>query len=309
MKKYLVVKFKNAGLFPYAGKSFVSLDKSKKPTEPDARKRRFEHVKFTEPIAPNHIINMIHVLFGQRPKPSFRKVSEALKHVEYYVEKANESFLKIDSFKYKGKDGDERFVEEVMSLKKDTFDSWNPNTVVTFDRVKKLMIDLDKDDSYEVLNYFLDCLNKTFKIKNIDSLPLDTVKQMILDLKVENPKLYKSNIETLFQFLKSKQKMAFENYILLNRKDIDMNQRTALFVQKYVNKVIRLSGTIIVPVTDEDIAHLRTCSGYATILDGGLISIEKIIPENVLNTSDYTKVSKLSTKTVPYLKETQSNEN
>ena len=76
-----------------------------------------------------------------------------------------------------------------------------------------------------------------------------------------------------------------------------------------MNKVIRLSGTIIIPVTDEDIAHLRNCSGYATILDGGLISIEKIIPENVLNTSDYIKVAKLSTKTVPYLKENQSHEN
>lgn len=303
MKKFMILKFKNAGLFTYPDKSFVTLDKSKKTSDKEARKRRFEHFYFEEPIAPNHIINMIHVLFGQRPKPSFRKVGLGQEFVEYYENKALESFIRIESLKRKNKNtGTEYFLTETVSLKKDTFDSWNPKTLMYWERFQKFLHDLDSENPNELFENIITTLNKVFKTTSIQSIPLEEVRLMILDLKKTNLTDYNNSIIPLFQLLKERKKMPFENFIRQGDHDIDKNPKTSLMVKSYVNRISRLSGTILVPVDDKDIEDLRKCSGYATLLDGGFVQIHKIVGENVINTSEFRKVSNLSTKTIPYLK-------
>lgn len=293
MKKYLVVKFKNAGLFinrPAQGYLLNGLE----------RKKREDHYFFEELITRYQISNMVHVLFGERPVPSFRKVF--YKKLSYYENKALDSFLRIESYKTKNKDGKPIPVKEVMSIKKDAYNSWNPQTFVYWERLRKLLQMEKSENPDEVYEHFVKVLKDTFKFKSTSEVTFNEIKKRILKLKDENPKIYNLKIEPLFAYLKSKGKMPVENYVLKDQVDINYNKRTVLMVIKGIDKVIRLSGTIIIPIEEKDIEKLRECSGYATLLDGGFVSIHKIVNENMVNTHDFTQVSEISTKTQPFKK-------
>jgi hypothetical protein len=74
-------------------------------------------------------------------------------------------------------------------------------------------------------------------------------------------------------------------------------------VGKTVNSSIHicntLDGEILIPVNDKDIERLREySSGSCTILDGGLVEIDRVLDESSIRTRDledkYKKVSELS---------------
>ena len=68
MKYYLILTFKNAGWFPNnRGNDRIS--------DITGNRKRNGSKQYVEPISSFHISNMLHVLLGERPKPSLRKTT------------------------------------------------------------------------------------------------------------------------------------------------------------------------------------------------------------------------------------------
>lgn len=56
-----------------------------------------------------------------------------------------------------------------------------------------------------------------------------------------------------------------------------------LTIVRGVDKIAKLEGQILVPVSDEDLEKLRNNKGTATILDGGLVYIKDVVDSNFIN--------------------------
>ena len=88
--KYLILEFNNAGFF------INHRGTKDKIYDIDGSRKRSNQDNFEEPIHVNHISNMIHVLFGERPAPSNRFTFYG--RVDYLFEKAQNSFIKIETY-------------------------------------------------------------------------------------------------------------------------------------------------------------------------------------------------------------------
>ncbi len=276
MSKYLILQFKNARYFHF------KKDKSEYIFEGYNKRSRENEMFFIEPITVNHISNIIHVLFNQRPIPSFRKVF--YKADEKLFLKAMDSFLKIDSDIYQKtiKSGEKRYSVEVMQSKKAVYNSWNPNTFVYWERVKKLL-------GNKWFPIFVDVIKQELKLDPL-KISFKELKTMLVNLKDNS-----SEINSMFEQLNKNGKKSLYNYIYLDGKDINQNPRTALNVISGFKRVIKLKGEIRIPVNDDDLVRLNESKGTATILDGGLVYIKGVMFEDSLSDWDsFVKVSTIS---------------
>jgi hypothetical protein len=108
-----------------------------------------------------------------------------------------------------------------------------------------------------------------------------------------------TKLDLFFNELK-KSKKAFVDYFKSDSRKSEINQapNIKVTVNMGTEKITKLSGDIIIPVTDEDIIKLNNHKGFATILDGGLVFIKGIFTENRLpNLETYRKVSDISVET------------
>lgn len=274
--KYLILDFQNARLFDdKKTKDFI--------IGINGKEKRSEALFFKESITAYQISNVIHVLFGERPVPSLRAV--AYNKIDYIFEKAKESYLKIDSFMvFNKKKKQKEFVYECVQVKKMAYNSWNTTTVVFWERVKKLL------DSDEVFNNFIYLLKEILNI-NPEDYTFDEVKEKLKHVD-------DSKKEYVFTYLKKQRKTSLISYLndTSDKVSINKNPRTALVVNRGIEKVFNLSGTIIVPITEEDVIKIKNSKGHATILDGGLVSIRGIKDDNEINPEGFIKVSEISTE-------------
>ena len=122
MSKYLVLRFENAGMFTTNRNTKDYVFKSRKN---GIHKRvDVQNFNFQEPITIYQISNLIHVLFGERPVPTFRDVF--YKPVDYYFNKAGESFIKIDNYKKYNKNKDiHEYTNEIVQTKKALWNSYS----------------------------------------------------------------------------------------------------------------------------------------------------------------------------------------
>lgn len=270
MSKYLVLNFRNAGLFRKHGRT---KDKIYDITGVRNRKDMQEYV---EPITVHQISNMLHVLFGERPKPINRVT--VYDRVDYYYEKALESYLKIDAIKNKkGK-----FYSETIHLNKPFYNSWNPVSHMNWNRVNKLL------ETEELITKFFDTVNEV--------LCYDVLTKTFYDFKDNILKVNDVRLDELFAFLKTKGKTSLHSTIYTEASEsaINMNGRTMITQTNGLDKLTRLNGQIIVPITDDDVEKLRLNKGSATLLDGGLVYIKGIKSGNSLNVDGFTKISQIS---------------
>ena len=285
MNKYLILKFENAKLFrnTFKCKDFVF--------DIYGQKNRSEQQQFIEPITVHQVSNMLHVLFNERPVPTFRP--SLYGRVEHYFEMAQESFIRIDSVKRFNKSKNEDvFITEVISTKKAVSNSYNPNPTITWEIVKQYC----ENDFNEILKLITiiigsDPLKLTF----------DDVRNI----------LFNSDIEELMDRLKKLKLSGLANYIDKNKKtkegkpvnpdscktELTKKSSTALINNNGIDNVIVLSGEIIVPVTDDDLARLSESDGCATILDGGMVWIEDVKTDNEISDHGFIKVKEISTET------------
>ncbi len=270
MNDFLILEFRNAGLFR---KHRNTKDKM---FDIYGRKERKDETEFIEPITVHQISNMLHVLFGERPKPINRDT--VYNNITYLYNKALESYLRIDTYK----DSKGKFQSETIQTKKSIGNAWSTQSFVYWKRVNNLL----GDDLYKI---FIDTISDTYKI-DVTKTSFNKVKSLILT----HPD---KRIDDLFDLLKRNNKKPIFDSVYgegTEPTSINKNNKTQLTVLTGLDKIIRLSGQIIVPVSSEDIEKIKNNKGCATILDNGLVYIKAIKSGNVITIDGFTPVKEIS---------------
>ena len=284
--RYLVLKFDNAKLFlnNRRTKDFVVNDR--KMDKPIKRIEYHENLK--EPITVYQVSNVIHVLFGERPVPTYRDVF--WKPINYYFNKANESFIKLENYKRNMKDKLVNITEKTH-IKKSVWCSINPISNINLHVVKRYLTLSNYDGN--LYDFFVNESNKIFN-QDIRFLSMKEIKKLYLN--------NKDDVGFILETLKKYRRKPLVDYL------IDENNNGNLITNNYSTGVIRtvnngidnvtvLCGTIYVPVNDDDIERLKNVStGFCTILDGGNVYIESILEDYEIETDDnIIKVCDIST--------------
>jgi D-hexose-6-phosphate mutarotase len=221
----------------------------------------------------------------------------AFGNVDYYFQKALQSYLHISSYKrINKKDNSEEFVSELLQTKKVVNDAWSKNEFVYWERISKHL-------GEELFKEFTELLSELFHVKDITEkysfMELrDEVMSRGMATKEEDRNTQKTKLDLFFdKLVLNKKSPLVVNFLHKNRRtEINKAPRIKVTVPISTEKVTKLSGEIIVPVTDDDIIKLNNHKGCATILDGGLVFIKGIFNDNELNVSNHTKVSEISTE-------------
>lgn len=270
MSKYLILKFRNAKLFrnsPKCGDYVFDVT---------GQRKRAGQPQFVEPITVHQISNMLHVLFNERPVPSFRK--SFYSRIDHYFKMAQDSLIRVDGHKRFNKNkNQDQFVMEFLMTKKSVFNSYNPNPIINWEIVKQYCED-----------EFNDVIVAMEDIIGFDplSVPFDDIRII----------LQSYDLSELNTILRDKKLTALSNYIKDSKVASEMTRKatTALINNNGVDKVAILGGEIIVPVTDEDLIKLSNSKGCATILDGGLVWIDSVKDGNEVSDYGFTKVNEIS---------------
>lgn len=266
-------------MLEFNGASLIRCHKGTKdrifdPLALDKNVKRTIENEFVEPITAQQISNMLHVLFGERPKPMNRKT--LYDRMDYLYDKAKECYIRYDNFV----DSDGKFQSETFQTNKAVWNSWQTTSYMNWNRVHQLL----EDDLYEM---FLDMIKDVFGY----TPETITFAKMAEMLKVSTD----SRVTETFEILKKNKKTPLYSWIFgkpSEKTAINANARTQLTVIKGVDTKINLSGSIIVPVNDEDIEKVGKNKGCATLLDGGAVFIKGV--KNNVNVHGYIKVGGIS---------------
>lgn len=271
MSKYLMLEFNNASLIRWHR---GTKDKIFDPIGLGDKVERRIETEFVEPITAQQISGMLHVLFGERPKPMNRKT--LYNRIEYLYEKAGECYLKFDNFT----DSDGKFQSEIFQTNKSSWNSTQTVSYMNWNRVYKLL----EDDLYKM---FLDM------VKDVFNHTPETITFVELANKIKTST--DSRVTEMFEILKKNNKTPLYSWVFgkpSEKTAMNQNSRTQLTIIKGIDTKINLSGSIIVPVDDEDIDKIRNSKGCATLLDGGAVFIRGL--KNNVSVEGYTKVSDIS---------------
>lgn len=288
MSYYLILGYENAKLFIPHERDKQERDKSFEVLS-GKRTQRNKMEWFEEPITVHQISNMLHVLFGERPVPSHRKV--LYDKVDWIFEKANNSYLKIDTIqKYNKKKEKNEFVSELTQKNYFAYDSWNPNTVITWEIIRKYFNDKELFDEFVML------LNNNIKETALKK-PFDQIQQIVsktgVSIELKDFLIYNKRKSIVDYFNNRK-----NAYQITNVKTKD--RWTAITNVRGINKCQKLSGEIAVPVNDGDLDIIQDSKGCATILDGGLVYIKEVIEKDGFIKKGHTKVSEISNKKIKH---------
>lgn len=271
MSKYLMLEFNNASLIRWHR---GTKDKIFDPIGLGDKVERRIETEFVEPITAQQISGMLHVLFGERPKPMNRKT--LYNRIEYLYEKAGECYLKFDNFT----DSDGKFQSEIFQTNKSSWNSTQTVSYMNWNRVYKLL----EDDLYKM---FLDM------VKDVFNHTPETITFVELADKIKTST--DSRVTEMFEILKKNNKTPLYSWVFgkpSEKTAMNQNGRTQLTIIKGIDTKINLSGSIIVPVDDEDIERIGNSKGCATLLDGGAVFIRGL--KNNVSVEGYTKVSDIS---------------
>lgn len=295
---YLILDFNDAKLFRKIGRDGVNLGSKDVAINGLEYTRRDEIPSYVEPITAHQISNMLHVLFNERPVPSLRECN--YKRNEYYFNKANESFISITTPKicHDKVTNENNYYGEACTLRKALGNSWNPSVTVSWEIVKRYVGDDNK------FNQVVQLLNTVTGI-DVKSIPFVKVRELIQTLDVETSKMLDSKIVAMggiggmvdyFGTFDAKS----NKYRKPSDSRMTSKPDTAIMVNAGIDRVVKLSGRILVPVSEEDINKLKTSSkGCATILDGGMVTIVGLINADDLSIDGFIAVSEISDNKSP----------
>jgi hypothetical protein len=300
MTKFLKLVFRNAGVF--YNRDFYDSRKSGRTQDyvvlggnNGCKKRVDYHQNFKEPITVYQVSNVIHVLFGERPVSSFREVYH--ERIDYLFNKALDSLMIIDNYSRKcDRFVDREYVKETVMTKKSVHNSHSPSLDMNWFKVKLFL----SDDNLPInlYEFFITESSRVFDI--------DVTKISFKELKELYMSVDKDEINHIIDVLKKYLKTPIVNYLINEGYDNSINQNYISGLKRTVNNglyhVYRLSGTIYVPITKDDIDRLREVStGVCTLLDGGMVYIDSIIEDFELDHIDnYIKIKDLSTEKIDY---------
>lgn len=267
--KILILDFKNAGwfhrnLFKFFNEKDFVFDLNGQIKRQDFKKQ------YAEPITVNQISNVLHVLFGERPSASLRKTH--IQEVAEIRKIALNGWIKIEDYCFENKKGNVTFFKEKLRTKKSIWNSWEKsNTLLYWKRIENFLEE-------ELYNEFLEVIKSVLHTNNPIEISLSKTIEILHHNHLNNEEL-----KVFLEKLKSKSKTPLYNTIKdgnFKNTDFNKNPRTMMTTNSGVSELVRLSGKIIIPIEDEKwIEKLKNSNGFARILDGGLVTVNSIIPD------------------------------
>ena len=276
--KYLVLDFKNAGFYPKPLNS-RSISKDFYCDITGRFKREFLE-QYKNSVTYHQISGMLHVLFGERPKPSLRKTIHS--DIPEIRELSKISYISITNpYQYKSKDGTERYITEKTRIKKAVWNSFDKKTLLYWERVKQYLH--KKDIEYELFDEFINIIKELTKEKEIYKNPVNYYINLINE-KYKDNNLIIEYREKLIKYGRTPFSRLL-NYIDEKTEsncytDICKNPGSLLTINGGVIDKTIINGKIIIPLENNKwLEKLDNGFGFATLLDGGFVTIEDIIPE------------------------------
>lgn len=295
---FLFLEFIDAGFFPYPSKSkdFIF--------DLNGKRKRVDGYHFDEPITVYQISNVLHVLGGERPVPTLRKT--VLSVIPEIYKMAYNGYLQITTPKFEiGKTGKFKYPTETKTMRKSVYNSFSKSaSLINWERIKRLL----EDDLYIK---FLTLLKDLFKVEVVKKYTAEEAMELLRNNNFIDDKrvvdfielLRKNGKQPMIDFIYGQQKVS--QNMLLKKPDavgakptFNGNSRTLITTPLGIDKITRLRGKIIIPINDWYLSKVRENKGFATILDGGLVWIDKLISADDMSDrmiEDFIKISDIST--------------
>lgn len=271
MDKYLLLEFSSAKLFRNSLKDGLVVDYKDEKGKISKRKKDYDISEvFKYPITKYQVSNVLHTLFGKIPVPSLKKT--ILKVDGYLFEKAANSYIKLNIPHRETKSGDLRYIDEVHIRRKPYWNAWRKSLSINWTILKAYL-----EDEYD---YIVDTMSSI--------IGYDVLEHKLMDVVEDFSKLESDCVE-FKNLLKEKKKTALFNVLFKNGSDsyselcrrvsgqIGLRGYTAVTENKGLGSYITISGSILVPVSEEDLNAISSSKGVSTILDGGVVNISKLL--------------------------------
>lgn len=218
------------------------------------------------PIHKEQLSNVLHVLLGERPVSFFNQIgpdgTPMRQRIPEIDEIAKKCFIKFDNvFKYTNKKGETSFITETVLAKKSRPSHVLAAFPITWGKFKLRFI--NEQEAYE----------KYIKILNDHSGKKDVTKEYgsltecLKDIGEEKV----SQLKMLFKKEKGLVDITTTVFLRPDRK----NKYGTITINGYAQNFISVDGTIIYEVDDDMYKRIITGTKCATILDGGMASLEK----------------------------------
>lgn len=292
--KYLLLKFEGAKLFRTDGgtKDLIidySIDRLKSGSLRNCKTREPESdSNFEEAITPLQLSNVLHVLFGERPSPSKRKTSIPV--IREYYDMAERSYIKIGTPKRHNKklDRDDFLTEFVQTNKIPglTSDSWRKDSLPTWDILKKICDHRGPEEFDWIVRRLSEVLGTD--VSRITYL-IDVIKlcsESSNEFFSKNGELHKRNAPVYYACTGSIAELT------------KIKNLTALTNVRGIDAIPVLRGDIVVPIENHQVDRMqKNGKGSATILDGGLVWIDRVVDETDMIESmldGFTELSKIN---------------
>lgn len=279
--KCLILDFKNAGLFRPDFKDKHRMIENEEVTDRKGT-GRFINVP-PDTLLREHVANVLLVLCGERPVPSIRNHGPDLKEDTTITVLADKAMVEIMGGTYVNKDGEIRILGEVVSTTKAMGNSKRPyDSFINLKGRQKLITDL----SWEKIKWHLGVnLFDAFEKMVVSVLGNGACDWSMIKVFEE---LYKSQDIRVKEFCDLKGVHDPYKNMLVDGNAYQQEIHATGFtgfkhwhystnthgIEKNVGK---LSGKIFVPVDDSDLEKISRGCGYATLLDGGLVTIEDVV--------------------------------
>lgn len=228
------------------------------------------------------VSNVLHVLAGERPVPTIRRntLPCAPQRVEYIDAIAKNALVEVISGIQRNKDGQTSLVYENLTTRKSstssTMPAQYPLSLETPCNKTLRMLSWDRFRAHlghslsgvlvqkfeDVLGTPIGDLSLISVLRNVWRGMTPELRRFISDTKIKEP--WKSLLLNGYKNEASGLKLGYT----------EVSKMTFLMtVSRGVEKVSIRDAIIYVPVSDEDIEMFNKGSGYATILDGGLVTL------------------------------------
>ena len=267
--KCLVLTFQNAGLFnPKWSKDKVC--------DANGVHDRNTFAIIDVPVGTlslRHISNVLHVLMGERPVASIRATH--LKPIKEIFDLARGAHVKIDTVL----NGD-KYWRETKNVRKSIAGSWNTaaHTIKLrgIDKpIKAVVVTWDKLIIYlgsELFEKFKDFAIRQYGENALKERAEDVISMLS---NINNPEK-----EHIISLCENAAKTPLAHLLRGNTEAAAFNQASDVLIRRTVLKgvetISRIDGKIFIPIDEQSLERISTGPGSATLLEGGVVTIEGV---------------------------------
>jgi hypothetical protein len=286
----IILKFQNAGSFRKYWKNkdnvLISGSKDDRVLTVKSRELRTKNQYIDCDVNTLHqsfVENCIMVLTGRRPVSKYRDT--CCEKDNGITDISLRALVKIESLTTKNKDGNDILIYEKMTTRKCLDNSWN-QVSPSWIRMKYLL-------PKELYDNLVSVARTILSIDNVEDILLSDVCD----------KLFESNNQLVIELVSQAREFKCEPLAkLLTGSKVHSLQQCGYnglgpylrtLVTKGVADIARIDGRICIPLTNEELEMFRAGNGCATILEGGVVTIEHI--ENL----EYVSLNNISNGYVP----------